>query len=41
MDQDPAGQVILAHLGIDRFQPIEDQAYTAVRQLVQQSEQKP
>ena len=36
MDQDPAGRVVLAHLGIDRFQPINDQAYSAVRQLVQQ-----
>jgi len=41
MDQEPAGRVILAHLGIDRFQPIDDQAYASVRQLVQQIGQTP
>ena len=41
MDQDRAGRVILAHLGIDRFQPIDDQAYASARQLVQKSSQTP
>lgn len=41
MDQDPVGRVVLAHLGIDRFQPMADQAYATVRQLVQQSGQTP
>lgn len=41
MEQNQAGRVILAHLGIDRFQPIADEAYTSVRQLVQQIDQTP
>jgi phosphonate transport system substrate-binding protein len=34
MDEDPVGQRILANLGIDRFAPITDDAYTTVRTLV-------
>lgn len=41
MDQDPAGQRILAHLGIDRFQRIDDQAYASVRQFVHEIAQTP
>jgi phosphonate transport system substrate-binding protein len=41
MDQDPTGQRILAHLGIDRFQLIEDVAYASVRQLVKASAPAP
>ncbi len=36
MDQDPVGKSILINLGIDRFQPIADQAYASVRALVQE-----
>ncbi len=36
MGQDPMGKRILTHLGIDRFQPIDDQAYASVRALVQE-----
>jgi len=41
MADNPAGQAILVHLGIDRFQPIDDRAYTSVRQLVQAINQTP
>lgn len=41
MADNPAGQAILAHLGIDRFQSIDDRAYTSVRQLVQTITQTP
>lgn len=39
MDQNPAGREILQHLGIDRFVPISDTAYDAVRDLIAQVEE--
>lgn len=35
MAQDPAGRIVLAHLGIDQFTMIADQVYTSARGLVE------
>jgi phosphonate transport system substrate-binding protein len=38
MHEDPVGQEILNTIGIDRFVPIEDQAYGGARQLIYEAE---
>ncbi len=41
MDEDPQGQEVLRHLGIDRFTPPSDIAYDGVRRIVQTTGNSP